>query len=347
VPVKELSGPTAEEDADGAAEGAVSELTVGRVKGGMEQEPGKAAPAERKEGQPRPDLPAGQGAAVKEAAAVEIKRSGAGDEAQAKDGAAAGQAVEKPQVAAAPKRKPEGLLVDEGEVAAKELQNRQSGAEARQAAKRSEEAASPQAVEQAAAQPPEEKLSAARPEPVVKLDEAVARPVAGVANVPQAGVSPQAPAAKATALPALPPEAGFAEANHGRIVTGIRTELLPNGGTMQIRLDPPELGALQVRIEMRDGIVSASFQTSSDDATRLLSHSLHQLKQTLESQGVSVEKLQVEQAPRERQGGAGDGGQQAGGRDAASQQQEQQRREMLERMWRRLQRGGDPLDLLG
>ena len=74
----------------------------------------------------------------------------------------------------------------------------------------------------------------------------------------------------------------------------------------QIRLDPPELGALQVLVHMRDGAMTASFQTSSDDATKLLSHSLGQLKQVLESQGVSVDKLHVQQAPRDQQASNGD-----------------------------------------
>jgi hypothetical protein len=98
--------------------------------------------------------------------------------------------------------------------------------------------------------------------------------------------------------PAPAPEQQFAIDNHPRIITGVRSTLLPNGGTMQIRLDPPELGDLQISINLRDGVMSASFQTSNDEATRLLSHSLGQLKGVLESQGVSVDKLHVQQAPR-------------------------------------------------
>src|SRR2546426_408618 len=52
--------------------------------------------------------------------------------------------------------------------------------------------------------------------------------------------------------PAPPPEVRFAQTNHESIVTSVRANLLPRGGSMQIRLDPPELGALQVTVEMRD-----------------------------------------------------------------------------------------------
>jgi hypothetical protein len=145
-------------------------------------------------------------------------------------------------------------------------------------------------------------------------------------------------------------ERGFVEENHPKIVSEIRGRLLPDGGSMHIRLDPPELGALAVQIDVRDGMVSASFQTSNDEATRLLSHSLGQLRQTLEGQGVSVEKLQVQQTPREQFASNSDSrerergpGQQGYERSA---QDDQQRREMLARMWRRLAVGRDMLDLV-
>src|SRR5262249_34892716 len=37
------------------------------------------------------------------------------------------------------------------------------------------------------------------------------------------------------------PEVRFADDNHPSIVAGVRGQLMPNGGTMHIRLDPPEL----------------------------------------------------------------------------------------------------------
>jgi flagellar hook-length control protein FliK len=141
----------------------------------------------------------------------------------------------------------------------------------------------------------------------------------------------------------------FAEDNHPRIVTGIRGELLPTGGKMTLKLDPPELGALQVQVHIQDGTMTATFQTTNDDATRLLSHSLATLKNSLESQGISVEKLQVQQAPRDQQTSTGQDqreSQQQNQWDNPSARQEQQRREMLQRMWRKLAGAEDPLDLV-
>ena len=159
-------------------------------------------------------------------------------------------------------------------------------------------------------------------------------------------VAAQAPVAQAPAPPP-PPQQHFIEANHPKLVSAVQAQALTNGGSMQIRLDPPELGALQVMVHMQDGVMTASFQTSNDDATKLLSHSLSQLKQVLESQGVSVERLQVQQAPKDSHA-QNDDPQQQNQRDqhADAHRQEQQRKEMLRRMWRRLSNGSDPLDLV-
>jgi flagellar hook-length control protein FliK len=151
------------------------------------------------------------------------------------------------------------------------------------------------------------------------------------------------------AAPAPSPEIEFAQANHDKIVSGVQSQLLPHGGAMQIRLDPPELGALKVMVEMRDGVMSATFQTSNEQATQLLSHSLNQLKHVLESQGVTVERLQVQQAPKSEQSSSDERQQQQQQRDANEHhtaQQEQQRKEMLRRMWRKVSGAGDPIDYI-
>ncbi|MDQ3440970.1 MAG: flagellar hook-length control protein FliK, partial [Planctomycetota bacterium] len=95
-----------------------------------------------------------------------------------------------------------------------------------------------------------------------------------------------------------------------------------------------------------DGVMTASFHTSNDDATKLLSHSLSQLKQVLESQGVSVERLQVSQTPKEQQARNDDPREQPRDQQDDAHRQEQQRKDMLRRMWRRLSNGSDPLDLV-
>jgi len=94
-------------------------------------------------------------------------------------------------------------------------------------------------------------------------------------------------------------------------------------------------------------VATASFQTSNDDATRLLSHSLTQLKASLEAAGVTVDKLQVQQMPRETHTNAGEDQHRGqGGQEDFGRQQEQQRKEVIKRMWRKLAGESDPLDLV-
>src|SRR6185295_18950970 len=88
-------------------------------------------------------------------------------------------------------------------------------------------------------------------------------PIVGVPALQSTDSTAQsAPGAKPTQpLPPAPPEAQFADANHDKIVTGVRTQMAAGGnGSMQIRLDPPELGALKVSIEMANGQMTATFQ---------------------------------------------------------------------------------------
>jgi flagellar hook-length control protein FliK len=158
-----------------------------------------------------------------------------------------------------------------------------------------------------------------------------------------------APASVAASAPAPAPENPSAT-NVASIVKGISGQLLPSGGTMQIRLDPPELGALQVTVKVQEGVISASFETSNDEATKMLSHSLGQLKQALELQGISVDRLHVQRAPRSEDSG-GKSTQQDGGKrqdlaDQRSNQRDEQRREIMRRMWRKISGGRDPLDLV-
>ena len=166
---------------------------------------------------------------------------------------------------------------------------------------------------------------------------------------PANAAATQAQPAAAPSAAGQSPVAQFAEANQPSIVSTIHGSLLPNGGTMNITLNPPDLGAMQITVRMDNGVMSASFLTGNDQATRLLTHTLGQLKEALETQGVSVDRLHVQQSSSSgNSSGKGNesesGGQQSS--DGRSAQQEQQRRETLRRMWRRIRGDNDPLDLV-
>ncbi len=158
------------------------------------------------------------------------------------------------------------------------------------------------------------------------------------------------PAQQATAQ--ARPEVHFADTNHPSIVQGITGRLMPTGGTMQLRLNPPELGVMQITVNIKDGLMTASFQTSNDQATQLLSHSLHELRNMLESQGMAVQKLQVQQQPAQNFDSKGQGTnsqsqQQQQAMHDQSGRQEQQRKDLIQRMWAKLGVGSDPLDVTG
>jgi flagellar hook-length control protein FliK len=195
------------------------------------------------------------------------------------------------------------------------------------------------------AQPATDAGSDSKPVAKLSLDDVTGRSMPQAdASAPKGAGSMTRSATPQPDAPPAPPEAQFAEANHAKIVGGIQGQLLPNGGSMHIRLDPPELGALNVRVEMRDGVMTAAFETTNDQATKLLSHSLGDLKTALEAQGVSVEKLHVRQSSQQ-QSSSGDDRKGNRQQDSAAQR-EQQRRDLMRRMWRRLMKGQDPLDLV-
>ena len=120
----------------------------------------------------------------------------------------------------------------------------------------------------------------------------------------QSGTSPAQTVAKAP--PPLPPEVRFADANQAKsIVSSVHTQALAQ---RRIDADPPGSTGTGIDeylpVRMRDGVMTATFEASNDQAARLLTHSLGQLKTALESQGVSVGRLHVEQAPKDSQTGS-------------------------------------------
>ncbi|MFM7133563.1 MAG: flagellar hook-length control protein FliK [Planctomycetota bacterium] len=72
-------------------------------------------------------------------------------------------------------------------------------------------------------------------------------------------------------------------------------ELLANqrGGTITMRLDPPELGAMRIEIRIAQGAVFADFEAQNPEARALLESNLSMLRRRLESQGLAVERLTV------------------------------------------------------
>lgn len=140
-------------------------------------------------------------------------------------------------------------------------------------------------------------------------------------------------------------ETRFAQANVPNIVSSVTGQLLPNGGTMTLRLDPPEVGALQVAVMMKDGMATVTFTTDNPEAARMMSNTLGELRNSLHAAGITVDKMTVASVPKSETSGnstnsdsnsSSDPRQQNNPFHSDDHRRDQQRREMLERMWRKV-----------
>ncbi|TWT43186.1 flagellar hook-length control protein FliK [Botrimarina hoheduenensis] len=73
------------------------------------------------------------------------------------------------------------------------------------------------------------------------------------------------------------------------------------GGPIQLRLSPPELGSIQLRIEVADGVMTASIETENHAARNALLENLPQLRERLAEQDIRLEKFDVDVRDQGRQ----------------------------------------------
>ena len=65
------------------------------------------------------------------------------------------------------------------------------------------------------------------------------------------------------------------------------------GGEMQLRLRPPELGSMRLEIAVRDGVMTAHLETETAAARNVLLDNLPQLRDRLAEQNVKVDRFDV------------------------------------------------------
>jgi hypothetical protein len=159
--------------------------------------------------------------------------------------------------------------------------------------------------------------------------------VGALPGVESVGPAPAAPAresaqaaAPAPDLPPAPsPDAEMTEQNVARLARGLRAAVQQNGGAVTLRLTPPELGEVRIQMQVHQSHVTASLQVEQDSVNALLSHRLGQLRHALESQGLVVDRLEVQTAaarePSTDLGRTPDDGRSRG--QLAQQQQQQSR----------------------
>ncbi|MCA9283931.1 MAG: flagellar hook-length control protein FliK [Phycisphaerales bacterium] len=84
------------------------------------------------------------------------------------------------------------------------------------------------------------------------------------------------------------------------VLRGLSTLLAQKGGTLTLRLDPPDLGQVRIAVTIQGTTVSASLLASGSEARTLLEGSLGQLRAALEMHGLTVERLAVDRLTPDR-----------------------------------------------
>ncbi|MGI9012755.1 MAG: flagellar hook-length control protein FliK [Phycisphaerales bacterium] len=80
---------------------------------------------------------------------------------------------------------------------------------------------------------------------------------------------------------------------HSQVIRGMQAMLNHHGGSLILRLDPPELGQVRVQLAVHNSNVSVNIQAATQQAHALLREHLPMLTQSLEQHGLSVERLNV------------------------------------------------------
>ncbi|MDX1563867.1 MAG: flagellar hook-length control protein FliK [Phycisphaeraceae bacterium] len=106
------------------------------------------------------------------------------------------------------------------------------------------------------------------------------------------GAATAATAAGPTAEAALPlPDAHHLTDQVGR---ALRSMVQQRGGTMTLRLNPPEMGMVRIELRIEANTVQARFEVTSEAVRTVLQQHFAQLKDALVQQGLTVDQLQVQ-----------------------------------------------------
>ena len=161
--------------------------------------------------------------------------------------------------------------------------------------------------------------AAARPDaaiavPVVDTDAATA-PVVVAPTAPQPDAEKPAPANASAFTAATPPVVAPTEARsaapvaptapaaapappvpHEQVVSVLRPLRRAADGTYELRLQlrPPELGQIELRVEMRHGVLHAALQADNPQAVEIMRNGLGELRSRLEAEGVRAGALTVD-----------------------------------------------------
>jgi flagellar hook-length control protein FliK len=90
-----------------------------------------------------------------------------------------------------------------------------------------------------------------------------------------------------------PPEDRKTDANIERILRLVRTRIGKDRSVATLRLDPPELGTVRLRMDLRQDQLTLLIETQSQRARHLLREHMDVLRSNLESAGVRLENVEL------------------------------------------------------
>ncbi len=93
-----------------------------------------------------------------------------------------------------------------------------------------------------------------------------------------------------------------AESLVNRVENAIRAAR-SNGGALRIRLNPPELGSLQIEVSTRGGMFTARLEVQTSAARQAILENIAQLKDALAQSGTPLDKIEVHLAENESEEG--------------------------------------------
>ena len=152
--------------------------------------------------------------------------------------------------------------------------------------------------------------SAAEPNSPAEKD--AAKPVAGDAATTalSAAASPASqqahPTGPAAATAAAPADAG--QVNRARFTQRVEQafqSMSDSGGTVRLKLSPPELGSMRLEVTVRNGVLTARAETETPAARNLLLDNLPALRQRLAQQDIKVQQFDVDLMDSSRGGTPG------------------------------------------
>lgn len=120
------------------------------------------------------------------------------------------------------------------------------------------------------------------------------------------------------------------DANAARLARGMRSAVMQQNGSVTLRLTPNAMGTVRIELNVQGGAVQASLSAETDGARQLLQQQIGHLKTALESQGLTVQRLEIQSMQPQQQSGSQNTDDQASadgrGRQSHAGRQDQQSR---------------------